>query len=257
MSNRRERRAQARSKAASADTIPLDQPNRDAPNHKTLLDIAAERQLIDRSPYSSHSNSAITTTKTLPDGSLSAPDSLESPSEIPATPYLDVALYTTTLVLLNFTLTVLVHHQYATERPSLRALFYESTVASPTPALLLILVAMLHPYSSHIITQFLFAGLSIVAGIWLVHASNEDAYLAVMSKAPPLGTLWVWAVIEMKWEWAAACLGLVAGWGWFKGYSVYWQYWWMSRFSEFATLYIDGYSLLVIFGNQAERKKCE
>ena len=221
MSNRRERRAQARNKAANVDDVPLDQPNRDAPGNKTLLDIAAERQLIDRSPSPSHSKPAVTTTKILPDGSLSALDSLEESSEVLATPYLDIALYTTTLILLNFTLTVLVHHQYATERPSLRALFYESTVASPTPALLLILVAMLHPRTSHIATQLLFAGLSLVAGIWLVHASNEDAYLAVMSKAPPLGTLWIWAVIEMKWEWAAACLGLVAGWGWWKGYSIY------------------------------------
>jgi len=53
-----------------------------------------------------------------------------------------------------------------------------------------------------------------------VHASNEDPYLAVMKKAPALGTLWVWATVEMRWEWAAACLGLVGGWGWWKGYAL-------------------------------------
>jgi len=66
-----------------------------------------------------------------------------------------------------------------------------------------------------------FAALSVGAGTWLVYASNEDPYMAVMKKAPPLGTLWVWAVVEMRWEWAVGCLGVVGGWGWWQGYGIY------------------------------------
>ena len=216
MSNRRERRAQARADPATKSEVPLQQPSRKAPNHKTLLDIASERQLLNTTSQSSPS---ITTTKINPDGTLTTIDPAgQSPDA--TTPYLDVFLYTATLSMLHFTLTLLVHHQYATSPPSLRSIFYTSTIASPTPALILVLVSLLHPRSSYLLTQILFAFVSVTAGAWLVHASNEDPYMAVMKKAPPLGTLWVWAIVEMRWEWAVGCLGMVAGWGRWKGYSI-------------------------------------
>lgn len=58
----------------------------------------------------------------------------------------------------------------------------------------------------------------MVAGCWLVRASNEDAYLEVMKKAPPLGVIWVWAVVELRWEVALAGLGVVGGYAWWCGY---------------------------------------
>ncbi len=216
MSNRRERRAQARANLAIKDEVPLRQPSRDIPAHKTLIDLASERQLLNTTSQSSPPS--ITTTRINPDGTLSA---IDSDSSDAITPYLDVILYTATLTMLHFTLTLLVHHQYATTPPSVPSILYTSTVASPTPALILILVSILHPRSSYLLTQILFAFLSVAAGGWLVHASNEDPYMAVMKKAPPLGTLWVWAIVEMRWEWAVMCLGVVAGWGWWKGYSMF------------------------------------
>ena len=217
MSNRRERRAQARANRTTQDEAPLRQPSRDAPSHKTLLDIASERQLVNTTSQSSPPS--ITTTRINPDGTLTTTESISDPSDA-ASPYLDIFLYTATLTMLHFTLTVLVHHQYATTPPSLSSILYTSTIVSPTPALILVLVSILHPRSSYLITQMLFALLSVAAGAWLVHASNEDPYMAVMKKAPPLGTLWVWAIVEMRWEWAVGCLGIVAGWGWWKGYSI-------------------------------------
>jgi hypothetical protein len=218
MSNRKERRAQARAKPAAGDDVPLSQPDRDAPKQKTLLDIAAERQLLSSTPGSS--TPSITSTKINPDCTISSlGESVDA--ELEPTPSLDIALYTATLSLLNFTLTVLVEHQYASETPSLPSVFYSSTIASPTPFLLLMLVTILHPRSAYLVTQLLFAVLSVVAGTWLVHASNRDPYLAVMKKAPPLGTLWVWAIVEMRWEWALGCLGIVAGWGWWNNYSMF------------------------------------
>ena len=218
MSNRRERRSQARKNKDIQNEVTFSQPSREGPRGKTLLDIANERHLLSNP---SQTNPSITTTRIQPDGSLSLEGENNGISGPTATPYLDIFLYTTTLTLLHYTLTLLVHHQYASSPPSLPQLFYDSTVASATPALILILVAILHPRSSQIATQVLFATLSIVAGAWLVYASNEDPYMAVMKKAPPLGTLWVWAVVEMRWEWAIGSLGVVAGWGWWKGYSIY------------------------------------
>lgn len=218
MSNRRERRAQARANPATNIDVPLHQPSRAAPTHRTLFDIASERQLLNTTSRSVPSS--ITNTKINPNGTLSSADSASDPLDA-TMPYLDVFLYTATLTMLHFTLTVLVHHQYATTPPSLTSILYTSTIASPTPVLLLILVSLLHPWSSHLPTQILFAFLSMAAGAWLVHASNEDLYMAVMKKAPPLGTLWVWAIVEMRWEWAVGCLGAVAGWGWWRGYSIF------------------------------------
>ncbi|KAL9072171.1 MAG: hypothetical protein Q9161_003792 [Pseudevernia consocians] len=218
MSNRRERRAQARANPATTNGVPLHQPSRDAPTHEALFDIASERQLLNATAQSSPPS--ITTTKINPDGTLSTIDST-SISPDATTPYLDVFLYTATLTMLHFTLTVLVHHQYAATPPSLTSILYTSTVTSPTPVLILVLVSILHPRSSLLPTQILFAFLSMAAGAWLVHASNEDAYIAVMKKAPPLGTLWVWAIVETRWEWAVGCLSVVAGWGWWKGYSMF------------------------------------
>ena len=217
--NRKERRAQARFKdPPTTKEIPLAQPNRSPTSQKTLLEIAAERQLLTQSSTNAAinpDNTSIVTTTINPDGSLSH---TTEPEEDISTPYLDAFLYTTTLTALHFTLTLLIHQQYDTEPPQLVPLFLSSTVYSPTPLIILLLVCILHPHASHPVIQVLFAVLSVVCGGWLVRATNEEPYMAVMRKAPPLGTLWVWAVVESRWEVAVAELGVVGVWGWWSGY---------------------------------------
>ena len=229
-SNRRERRAQAQAKPkqTTADNdLNLTHPSRAPPAGKTLLDIAGERQLLGPNGKTSAINaSSVTTTTINPDGSHSeslgiSDADLDHELEAAPTPYLDILLYTSTLVCLNFTLTFLVHYQYAPEPPNILPLFLSSTIFSPTPLIILTLVATLHHRAPHPLVQVLFAAMFVFAGGWLVHATNEDPYLAVMKKAPALGTLCVWATVELKWEWAAACLGIVGGWGWWKGYTIF------------------------------------
>ena len=224
--NRKERRAQARSSGAStAKDIPLAQPHRSSAAQKTLLEIAAERQLLTHSskePTLTPENTSVVTTSINPDGSLSqthesAANAAEG-DEDSSTPYLDIFLYTSTLTILHFTLTLLTHHQYDSEPPKLMPLFLSSTVYSPTPFILCLLVWILHPRASNPIVQMSFAVLSIACGAWLVRATNDEPYMAVMRKAPALGTLWVWAVVESKWEVAAAGLGIVGSWSWWNGY---------------------------------------
>ncbi|MCJ1467325.1 hypothetical protein MMC07_005949 [Pseudocyphellaria aurata] len=227
--NRRERRAQAHAQAQSKSIasaskgVPLSLPSRTPPSQKTLLEIAEERQLLNRRGDNDAvvDPPSITTTTINPDGSLSTSSDSPSPDPLHSTPLLDVILYTVTLTVIHFTLTFLVHHQYASEPPSTGPLFLSSSVFSATPFLFLVLVFILHPRASHLAAQALFAAMSIVAGGWLVYATNDEPYMAVMKKAPALGTLWIWAVIEMRWEWAVVCLSLVGGWGWWKGYTFF------------------------------------
>jgi len=42
-----------------------------------------------------------------------------------------------------------------------------------------------------------------------------------MKKTPPLGTLWIWAVVELDILGAVASLGAVWGYAWYHGYAVW------------------------------------
>ena len=81
---------------------------------------------------------------------------------------------------------------------------------------------ILHPpeRSGRLPTQMLFFVMSIGAGCWLIRAVNLEGYFFVMKQAPPLGTLWVWSVIEMKLGWAVASLVAVGSYLWLGGYSI-------------------------------------
>ncbi|KAL9609690.1 MAG: hypothetical protein Q9167_005573 [Letrouitia subvulpina] len=193
--HRKERRAQPEAKNMQAEDIPLARPPQTPPKGKTLIEIAKERQLLQD-----------------PD------DTTLSTADDTASVHLDILLYFISLTLLHFTLTFLVHHQYATDRPSLWPLFLSTTVFSPAPWLILLLVAVLHPNAGHLALQLGFAVFSVIAGGWLVYACNEDSYLAVMMKAPPLGTLWVWSIVELRLETSVCCLLLTGVWAWWKGY---------------------------------------
>lgn len=59
---------------------------------------------------------------------------------------------------------------------------------------------------------------SIAVGCYILYAANEQGYMAVMKRAPPLGTLWVWLIVEMEWNWGALSLVVVCMWTWMRGY---------------------------------------
>lgn len=70
--------------------------------------------------------------------------------------------------------------------------------------------------------NFFFLAVSIFLGTRLIAISNDARYYAVMKKAPPIGTLWVWCVLEMSPGFAA--LGLLAPMSWavfYKGYGIF------------------------------------
>ena len=219
MSNRKARRADAKIRA-SDPRIPLEQPSREKVKEKTLLDIASERQLLKgTNSLAEKGQPSIVTTTINADGSLSHTRNGQA-EELGDSPWVDVLLYSISLLTLYFTFTFLVHHQYAASPPRVMSLLSE-TFVSFTPMVLVLLVAILHPSNGHPIVQAIFAIASLTAGIEIVRISNEEAYLAVMRKAPALGVIWVWAAVESRWEVAAGTTAVVGAWTWYKGYAVY------------------------------------
>ena len=63
--------------------------------------------------------------------------------------------------------------------------------------MLLILNYMFHRNRQQTLYRAGFFGASIAAGMWMVHSTNASGYYAVMKRAPGVGTLWIWCVVEL------------------------------------------------------------
>jgi hypothetical protein len=63
--------------------------------------------------------------------------------------------------------------------------------------------------------------LATAAGCYLVHATNTQPYFAVMKRAPPVATLWVWSVVELRVELAATSLLAATAYLWLAGFSIF------------------------------------
>ena len=223
--NRKERRAAGRGNAdiADASEIPLVKPSREGPKHKTLFDIAAERQaeLQGGQPFASSTSATaaepeVVTTQINPDGTLSFPEA-STPQEEPIGVFGHALVFAITLTMLHFTLDVLVHQQY---RQSIDWTMIFNRTAFTFP-LLVVLIYMLHSRAARVWAQLLFLAIGVGAGCYLIYSSNKEAYFAVMKRAPPLGTLWVWSVIEMRLEVALLSIGAVGAYFWWGGFKIF------------------------------------
>ena len=228
--NRKERRAATTKPAVTkASEIPLSQPSRGPPSAKSLVDIIAERQPQFRDRELSTSNDgdsvkpSIITTKINPDGTLS--DTVTAgndpqPTDDAIGPLGQAFFFALSLTMLHFTLDVLVHNQYRQEI-GWDLIFQRTLTTFPLLLVLLYLLYRFSPGSTSIWIQALFFGLSVGSGCYLIYSSNELAYFAVMQMAPPLGTLWVWSVIEMRLPVALSSLGVVGTYFWWGGYTIF------------------------------------
>lgn len=176
----------------------------------------------------------------------------------PLPPAIDTLLLSIPLTTLHLTLSYLAAHQYAQEI-DLRALLRECALVAfpaltllvhlvhghiisfggrqhqkqadtPTPPLFPLtrakllsptfLLAVFFPPASRPRTA-LFLPTAVALGAKLVAITNSDPFYAVMRRAPPIGTLWVWCVLEVPLGAAVvAALGPL-GWGvlW-RGYTI-------------------------------------
>lgn len=222
--NRKERCA-AGKQIDNAFDIPLAQPTRDQPKAKTLYEIAAERQasLQGGTPFHQGSDSPLPsgpmkTVKIGADGTLSdVPDDALEAADEPIGQLGQALFYALTMTMLHFTLDVLVHHQYR-ETISWDVIVRRTAITFP---LLLAIVYILHSRASELWVQLLYFGMSIASGCYLIYSTNELAFFAVMKRAPPLGTLWVWSVMEMRLPFALVSVAAATAYFWFGGYSIF------------------------------------
>ncbi|KAI9749864.1 MAG: U4/U6-U5 snRNP complex subunit lsm3 [Chaenotheca gracillima] len=241
----------------AANPIPLAQPDRSGTKKgKTLYDLASEREALLQQgrPFQKSSSPKPSLHKMTAEGDIVVDGEGSEVAEGVETAAEDDAMfsrieqslfYAVTLTMLHFTLDVLVHHQYRQEmgwsmicgragialpstfclpaNPWNMSLEQISLICSGTIVIFGLVYALHGRDSSPLtvqLTQLFFLGLSVSAGCYLVYAANEEPYFAVMKRAPPLGTLWVWSVIELKLQFAVPSLLAVAAYLRWGEYSV-------------------------------------
>jgi hypothetical protein len=211
MANRQQRRAAAREEAKLAADIPMAQPDRSKPTAKTLVEIAEEKQ---RELEAKH-----------PEAFKDKDSSLykDKPGFVhdePLSAFEEAILYTFSLSMLHFTLDVLVFNQYRQEIEWSEIFTHTFRMLLP----LCLAVYLTHTKTARrfgVLKQMLFFVAATAAGCWLVYSGNKHGYYFVMKRAPPLGTLWVWSVVEMRLMWAVAHLVIVGGYCWWNGFTTF------------------------------------
>ncbi|KAI5807017.1 hypothetical protein EDC01DRAFT_637846 [Geopyxis carbonaria] len=179
--------------------IPLSQPNRTGRTEKTLLDLIDEHRPKDAPPAATS-------------GAASAGDDEEDLIGPAASTF----FFVVPLLMLLGAFDVLVHHQYRQE-----LVWGEiwGRTARGAPVLYAVHY-VLHPRRHWITARACLFALAVAAGCYIVTAANKWAYYYSMQYAPALGTLWIWAVVELDLGLAVASCAGVAGYTWWKGYAV-------------------------------------
>ncbi|KAF1981265.1 hypothetical protein K402DRAFT_398703 [Aulographum hederae CBS 113979] len=215
--NRKERRTASRGNQTSTSNqndmdIPLRKPDYTSkPETKTLFQIAEERQELLRQgkPFPKSLSS-----------SNSAPNSGDGPELDLISPLAEAILYTFTLTVLHLTLDALVNQQFK-QKVDWGAIIPRTLLIAP---LLFVLIYSLHTETAlkvPLAREAVFFATAVVGGCYMIHVVNEEGYYAVMRRAPPVGTLWVWSVIEMHVGTAVGSLGVVGGWVWWMGLAMW------------------------------------
>jgi len=242
--NRRQRRAAATantsSKPLDASSIPLacpPAPPKNSSKSKTLYDIAAERQaeLTGGQPFptaADHPGEPATSkfVKIAEDGTIVSDDAESAAPNEELPPFFETLFTSLTLSALHYTLSVLTAHQYAMSL-KLLPLFYQTLfLALPT---LTFLVHLMHGHMlripvllankkvSALALQVLWVVAANASGCFLINITNEGGYYAVMKKAPNVGTLWVWSVLELGLTGALLGVAGPGAYAWYHGYGIW------------------------------------
>ena len=220
--NRKERRKAAKEYGkpieppTSTPKFNLQQPDRSGPKGKTLLDLYDEKKgLLEKGqPFD----------KKYEDGQVrdEGGNILEAGlgDGEPIGPVGNAVFWSVCYAMVHFTLDVLVYNQYRQEmewRPIVQRTFLM------LPVLFLLLLTMASETASRfpMARQILFLVLAVGSGCYTIHVTNRFGYFAVMKQAPPLGTLWIWSVVELRLAFAAASVAANLAFLWYKGYSAF------------------------------------
>ncbi|KAK0934862.1 hypothetical protein LTR29_013576 [Friedmanniomyces endolithicus] len=220
--NRKERRAVARESGrpvappTSAPKLKLAQPDRSKPKEKTLLDLYEERKaLLDQGqPFDPKYADGLVRDE---GGNI-----LEAGlgDDEPIGPVGQAVFWAAALGMLHFTFDVLVYNQYRQEI-EWPPIFKRTLTMLP---ILFMLVWMLRSETAsrfRNIRQVFYFVTSVAAGCYTIHVANKGGYFFVMKRTPPLGTWWIWSVIEMDVAFAAASIGAELLYLWWKGYTMF------------------------------------
>lgn len=234
--------ARHRKEKTPAGSIKLKQPDRSAPTEQTLLDMVDQRQLLQQVKQR-EKELAREKRRAGADDENEDDSEDEDDGEVPqlspgAERFLEAALWTVSLATLHFTFDVLVQHQYGTAiswqavwlragRAWLGMFRFQYTLRACASliancagiAVFLFLFYFLHAQDPNTVLvpgipvryqatlrQAVFFIMSVISGCYLIYISNTYGYLATMKQAPPLGCLWLWAVVEMDLLWGASSL---------------------------------------------------
>ncbi|KAI5251523.1 hypothetical protein E4T42_04165 [Aureobasidium subglaciale] len=227
--NRKERRAVAKESGKHPSTstinaaghIPLSQPDRTGPKGKTLLEIADERtaalqgMMASGQPFEKSLSDGLARDE---NGRVLLPAKDED--EVIIGPVGESFFLTTSLAMIHFTLDVLVYNQYAQEI-NWPAIYQRTAVAYPILFLIVYMMKTEMANRYQTVRQLLCLSIAISSGCYMIYAGNTYDYFAVMKQAPPLGTLWIWSVIEMKLGYALASIVVDVGFLLWNGYTIF------------------------------------
>jgi hypothetical protein len=186
--------------------LKLAQPDRSKPKEKTLLDIYEEKKelLSQGQPFDAKYQDG------LPRGESGNILDVGLGESDPIGPVGDAVFWTVCLCMVHFTLDVLVYNQFAQDVDW-------SAIWSRTGTMLPIMFLVVYMLRSDlarrlgIFRQLFFLVVGVATGCYMIHAGNRYQYFAVMKQAPPLGTLWIYSVLEMDLLFAAGSLLLNVG----------------------------------------------
>ncbi|GAB7357894.1 hypothetical protein MBLNU230_g0062t1 [Neophaeotheca triangularis] len=228
--NRKERRRAARESGkpmapgTSTPKIKLEQPDRSGPKAKTLMEIADEkRELLEQGqPFEKQQGDGLARDengKILETGDGSVFEAGLGEGE-PIGPLGQSIFYALVGSMLHFTLDVLVFSQYRQE-------IQWDAISKRTATILPVLFFLIYIVRTETAERFpktkqvFFFVVAIIAGCHLITVGNTKDYYAVMKRAPPIGTLWLWSVVEMDLGTAFASVVIDFGYMWWKGYTAF------------------------------------
>lgn len=218
---RRARRAAARAsgEAVAAPTtapkLKLTRPDYSKPKGKTLLDVYNEQAGLIRQGQPFDSKYADGLARDENGNVLKRIDD----SEVIG-PVGDAIFWAVILSMLHFTLDVLAQNQYRQEI-DWKMLFQRSGTILP---ILWLIVILLHSKTSKQrprARQALFMFAAVGLGNYAIAVANTNSYYAVMKRLPPLGTIWIWSVIEMDIAWAVFSLAINLAFLLWNGYTIF------------------------------------
>jgi hypothetical protein len=197
-------------------------PDYDArPTGKTLLDIAEERRAGLMSAASARQKELdIKAGIPVVKEQETEEEVLDFDTDAALGAFPTALLYTISLAALHMTLDVLCLTQYQQDIVWSHIL---GRLYRLTPALLIV-VWIAHTERAKafgLVRQLGFLAASVFAGCFIIKTGNEDGYYMVMKQAPPVGTIWVWSVVEMDIIWSVLHIVAVGAYMWWNNYGAF------------------------------------